>query len=87
MAAESFSTIAGGVPAGNATPCQDMAWKPGTVSAMAGMSGAVNQRSAEVTAIGRTFPPLACGSTVGMLPKVMWTWPPITSTTACEFPL
>jgi hypothetical protein len=79
MASASLSTIGGGVAAGKATPCHDIAWNPGTVSAMAGISGAVNQRSGDVTAIARTRPAFACGSTVGMLPKVMCTTPEITS--------
>src|SRR5438270_8796228 len=79
--------IGRGVRAGNATPCHEMARKPGTVSAIAGISGALNQRSADVTASARTLPPRACGSTVGILPKVMCTWPPITSITACAPPL
>ncbi len=54
---------------------------------MVGMSGAVNQRSSEVTAIGRTLPARACAITVGMLPKVMCTWPPITSVSAGPPPL
>src|SRR6185436_7048601 len=87
IAAESFSTMEGGVAAGKATPCQDMAWKPGTVSAIVGMSGAVNQRSDEVTAIGRTLPPRAWAMTVGMLPKVIATCPPITSVSAGPPPL
>src|SRR5688500_13874660 len=70
-AVASLLTIDGGVLAGKATPCQDIATNPGSVSAIAGMSGAVNQRSAEVTATARTFPPLAWPRTVGMLPKVI----------------
>src|SRR5437016_3741730 len=48
IAAASFSTIASGVRAGYATPCQDIERNPGTVSAIVGISGAVNQRSLEV---------------------------------------
>src|SRR5436190_11317739 len=87
IAAASLLTIDSGVRAGNATPCQDIDRKPGTVSATVGISGAVNQRSLEVTAIGRTLPPFACPSTVGMLPKVICTTPAMTSAIAGPPPL
>jgi len=35
--------------------------KPGSVSAIAGISGATGVRLAEVTAIGRTLPARDCG--------------------------
>src|SRR5258706_14144034 len=67
MAAASLSTIALGVPAGNATPCPDLAEKPGTVSATVRHSGAGNHRSAEVTASGPTFPDFATAEPAGLL--------------------
>jgi hypothetical protein len=55
-----------GVPAGAKNPCQPTASNPGTVSPMAGISGAFAARFAVVTPNARTLPPLASAQAVVM---------------------
>ena len=71
---EHFSTIAGGRPAGPQMPPHEVISKPGSVSAMVGMSLAAGWRSLEVTATPRTLPPRIRLSGPGMLSHIMSTW-------------
>jgi hypothetical protein len=79
---EIFATIAGGVPAGATTPTQDVTSKPGTVSAMAGTSGASGVRVRLATPSARSVPRFTCGQTVLILSIVSSTLPAMRSLSA-----
>ncbi|KAG0917341.1 hypothetical protein G6F32_016461 [Rhizopus arrhizus] len=87
MAAFTFSTISGGVPAGAKRPNQAATSKPSTPdSAMVGISGAKGTRAAVVTARPVSLPARTCGSSGGRLSKMESTCPPSKSATAGPLP-
>ena len=58
--------MAGGVPVGAKSPCQDKASKPGSAaSAIVGTSGRSGLRADEVTPIARIVPAWICGIRIG----------------------
>ena len=62
----SFSTIAGGVPAGAMKPTHKVAWKPFTpASSSVGTSGRMAERFLPVVAMARTNPAWIIGAMVG----------------------
>src|SRR4029453_17843883 len=74
--------------AGASTPNHDEASKPGRpASATVGTSGSAGARVADVTASGRSFPALICGSDGGRLSNISCTWPPSRSCSAGALPL
>ncbi|MNV13921.1 hypothetical protein D3C71_1045850 [compost metagenome] len=87
MAAFTFCTISGGVPAGANTPNQAATSKPGTPdSAMVGISGANGTRLPVVTASPVSLPARTWGSSGGRLSKMESTCPPKRSATAGPLP-
>ena len=69
-----------GVPAGAINANQAVAWYPGKpASAIVGNSGAVGERSSEVTARARTLPALANSKTLAKAQKHMLMRPAMTS--------
>src|SRR5262249_50438627 len=82
-------TMGSGVPAGAKKPKKFTRSKPasGGYSAIAGMSGIMDTRAREVTAIGLTLPPSISGSAAAMLQNVMVMCFPATSATCGAAPL
>src|SRR5262245_30367086 len=72
ISAPILSTIDRGVAACTNIPCQAEASNPGSVSAMAGTSGALGERSSVDMPSACTFPPFTCGSTSVMLSSASW---------------
>src|ERR1700730_5844756 len=68
-----MSTISGGVPLGAEIAQMRTDSNPGTVSAIAGMSGRPGQRCGEVTPSARTVPARDCSSADGKLSKISCT--------------
>ena len=74
-----FRAMSRGVFAGANTANHVVASKPGTVSATVGISGALDERFAVVTAIARILPSRAIGSADGMVSNINWICPPTRS--------
>ena len=79
ISALSLFTMGAGVPAGASTAYQLTYSNPGSVSFMAGTSGAAGERFGPPTPSALIFPAFANGSTAGMLLNMNCAWPPITS--------
>ena len=79
--------IISGVPNGANSPYQPTSSKPGTDSAIGGISGASIVRARVVTPRVRNRPPLANGCSVGADAQMTCTCPPIRSLSAMVVPL
>jgi hypothetical protein len=76
------------VPAGAKRPIQLITSKPGNpASATVGSSGAAADRVLPITASARSLPAFTCGSTVGIVAKIIVIWPPSRSVIAGALPL
>jgi hypothetical protein len=82
------ATIAGGVPAGAASPIQVVKRKPGNpCSAIVGTSGSSAIRCAPVVPSAFSLPPWMCASGVWTTSIIRWMRPASRSVTAAEAPL
>ena len=81
------ATITGGMPAGPNSPIQLLTSNPGTDSATVGTSGKAGERAVPSTASERSFAARTCGSTVGMVAKIIDVCPPSRSVIAGTLPL
>src|SRR5215831_8079033 len=82
----SRSMMGRGVPPGAARPSQEMTSKPGSVSAMAGISGSSTKRLREETASPRNMPPLIWANAIVPVSIMTSSRPPNRSCTIWVLP-
>ena len=87
IAALARSTMGAGVPGGTSRKMLATELKPGSVSAIVGVSGETGERLAEVTASSRSLPLLASARAGGRLTKQIGIWPLTRSASAGVPPL